>query len=230
MRQHAALLVKQFKKERHTGCPGAYRRGDDGVYEDAAGQRYYVKETESVAHARNEYLAAMLYQLAGAPTLCYLHSSDPCCIVTRWCELAKKNVQHFSARERAQAQHWFALHCWLANWDAAGFHGDNQAVAVADGRVLTLDSGGALNFRAQGDPKGKAFGKEVHELNTLRQDADNPFAVQLFGAMDDTEVRRSLAVVTGLADRAIEAVILQHHGSEKLVAKMLARKAFMLEW
>ena len=56
------------------------------------------------------------------------------------------------------------------------FDGDNQGVAA--GVVITLDVGGALEFRAQGDPKGKAFGASVREIDTLRTDADNPHARQ----------------------------------------------------
>ena len=43
-----------------------------GIYQDNSGQQYYVKELESLAHARNEFIAAQLYRLAGAPTLTYV--------------------------------------------------------------------------------------------------------------------------------------------------------------
>lgn len=43
-----------------------------GIYEDNNGQRYYVKELESPMLAKNEWIAAQLYQLAGAPTLTYI--------------------------------------------------------------------------------------------------------------------------------------------------------------
>lgn len=199
-----------------------------GIYSDDQGNRFYIKEPESPAHARNEYLAAALYQLAGAPTLTYVPCLNPCLVATRWIEPEKKSLAHFNAEELAQARHWLGVHAWTANWDATGLHGDNQC--VYQGRVITLDTGGALNFRAQGDPKGKAFGEQVGEINTLRTDADNPHAVKLFGTMNADEINDAVQVVTALADDEIRRVILANGGSEKLVLKMLARKADMAGW
>ncbi|MBS4051170.1 MAG: hypothetical protein KGZ69_08200, partial [Methylomonas sp.] len=137
-----------------------------GIFQDGNGRRYYVKTLESPAHARNETIAAKLYQLAGAPTLTYVNTKSPDQIATEWVSLDKKCVAHLSESERKQAQRWFGVHAWTANWDAAGFNGDNQG--VVNGKVLTLDVGGALAFRAQGDPKGQAFGARVDELDVLR--------------------------------------------------------------
>ncbi|MHB8886279.1 MAG: cyclin-dependent kinase inhibitor 3 family protein, partial [Methylovirgula sp.] len=138
-----------------------------GIYQDENGRRFYVKSLESRAHARNEIIAAKLYQLAGAPTLTYVSAKEPNQIATEFVALDKKHVSHLSDEERRQAQRWLGVHAWTANWDAAGFDGDNQG--VVDGVVTTLDVGGALEFRAQGDPKGKAFGTCVGELDTLRK-------------------------------------------------------------
>ncbi|MEJ2694408.1 MAG: hypothetical protein P8166_15600 [Candidatus Thiodiazotropha sp.] len=196
-----------------------------GIYQDDNGQRYYVKTLESSEHARNEFIAAMLYQLAGAPTLTYVRTKAPDQIATEWAELDKKCIAHLSDSERKQAQQWFGVHAWTANWDAAGFDGDNQG--VINGKVLTLDVGGALAFRAQGDPKGKAFGNSVDELDILRTDNDNPHAVKLFGDMSPEEIEQAIKVVTRIPNEQIRQVILDNDGSEKLAEKMIARKADM---
>ena len=194
-----------------------------GIYQDKRGQRYYVKMLESAAHARNEWIAAQLYRLAGAPTLNYIPTVAGDQIATRWMDLQKKCVAHLNADERRQAQRWLAVHAWTANWDAAGFNGDNQG--VTQGTVITLDVGGALAFRACGDPKGKAFGSRVSELDTLREDPDNPHAVALFAGMNNSDIAESITRVTGLDDQTIANVITTHGGSRALVEKMLARKA-----
>lgn len=196
-----------------------------GIYQDESGQRYYVKTLESPAHARNEFIAAKLYQLAGAPTLTYVRTNAPDQIATEWVELDKRCIAHLSEEERKQAQQWFGVHAWTANWDAAGFDGDNQG--VSDGKVLTLDVGGALAFRAQGDPKGKAFGERVDELDVLPSDKDNPHASKLFGDMSPEEIEQAICVVTRIPDEQIRKVIIDYGGSEKLAAKMIARKADM---
>jgi hypothetical protein len=195
------------------------------VFEDEDGRRYYVKTLESSAHARNELLAARLYQLAGAPTLTYVDSKQPYEVATVLIELDKAHVSRLTESERRQAQQWFGVHAWTANWDAAGFEGDNQG--VADGTVLTLDVGGALEFRAQGYPKGRAFGTEVGELERLRTDPGNPFSVKLFGDMTQEALEQSIRVVTSLSDEQIREVVADHGGKPALAEKMLARKADM---
>ena len=197
-----------------------------GLYEDAQGRRWYVKTVESPDHARNEWLAAQLYALAGAPTLHYRRCRAPDQVATAWQTLQRSRLSQFSEAERAQARHWLGVHAWLANWDAAGFEGDNQGVAD-DGTVLTLDVGGALLYRAQGDPKGAAFGNRVEELDRLRQDPDNPHARRLFGPMDATALRAAIAVVTALPADSVRACVLRHGGSPALAQRLLDRQADM---
>lgn len=122
-----------------------------GLYQDADGRRYYIKSLESRDHARNERLAAGLYALAGAPTLPYVATRDPLQIATVWLALDKCGLSQFSDDERRQAQAWFGVHAWTANWDAAGLLGDNQG--VWQGRVLTLDVGGPWRFAPAGIPR-----------------------------------------------------------------------------
>lgn len=193
-----------------------------GLYQDAHGRRFYVKSLDSPAHARNEILAAKLYQLAGAPTLNYLGSTHPNEVATEFVELESKHVSQLNDTERKQAQRWFGVHAWMANWDVAGFGGDNQG--VVGGMVLTLDVGGALAFRAQGDPKGRAFGNCVPEIDTLRNDADNPHAVRLFGDMGPAEIDEAIAVVMRITDAAIRRVVAENGGSAALADKMIARR------
>lgn len=196
-----------------------------GIFQNDSGQRYYVKTLESAAHARNEFIAARLYQLAGAPTLTYVRTKAPEQIATEWLELDKNSVAHLSETERQQAQQWFGVHAWTANWDVAGLDGDNQG--VANGKVLTLDVGGALAFRAQGDPKGKAFNTRVDELDRLRSHAGNPHAVRLFADMRPDDIKQAIMIVVRIPDEQIHRVILDNGGDEALAEKMIARKGDM---
>ena len=196
-----------------------------GIFADEQGRRYYVKSLESPEYARNEFIAARLYQLAGAPTLNYVHTTQANQVATEMVHLDKKYVGQLSPEERRQAQRWLGVYAWTANWDAAGFQGDNQGVVA--GRVLTLDVGGALEFRAMGHPKGKAFGTQVGELDRLRQDSDNPYAVKLFGDMDETALQAAIRVVTQIPDALIRQAITADGGSVALADKMIARKGDM---
>ncbi|MDR3368261.1 hypothetical protein [Rhodoferax sp.] len=198
-----------------------------GIFQDDSGRRYYVKTLESAAHARNEMIAARLYQLAGAPTLSYMPTQAPDQIATEWVTLDKRCVAHFSASERQQAQKWLGVHAWTANWDAAGFDGANQG--VVNGQVLTLDVGGALAFRAHGDPKGQAFGTRVGELDALRNNDDNPHAARLFANMGRNEIHQAIMKVTRIPDESIRQCILDNAGSPSLADKMIARKNDMAQ-
>ncbi len=208
---------------RHVG--GGMGSNAAGVFQDEDGRRFYVKSLESPAYARNERVAAGLYRLAGAPILTYVDTVRPDQVATELVRLEKRRVSQLSPGERRQAQHWFGVHAWTANWDAAGFMGENQG--VVDGTVLTLDVGGALEYRAMGCPKGRAFGTQVGELDSLRRDADNPFAVALFGDMDDDALQAAIQVVTAIADDRIRQVIAALGGRPALADKMIARKADM---
>jgi protein-tyrosine phosphatase len=194
-----------------------------GIHEDDEGRRYYVKTPETPALARNERLAAALYRLAGAPTLVHVPVVGGNHVATVFVDLAKRSLARFDNAERRQARRWFAVHAWTANWDAVGFDGDNQG--VVDGVATTLDVGGALEFRAQGDPKGDAFGRGVGEIDSLRQNPDNPHATRLFGDMTPAEISRAIAVVTRIPDVAIRRVVAEGGGSPALADKLVARKA-----
>ena len=220
MNNHPVLDINSF-----TRISGQLGSNPAGIYENKQGQRYYIKTVESLAHARNEYIAAKLYQLAGVPTFSYALTTEPDQLASEWVRLDKKCVKHLSESERLQAQQWFGVHAWTANWDVAGFNGDNQG--VYNDQVLTLDVGGALNFRAMGDPKGKAFASIVGELETLRSDPDNPHAVTLFADISASKMEQAIKRVTDIPDQLIEKTILDNKGHRKLVDKMLARKTYM---
>lgn len=223
LRDEDRVLLDTVAMQRVGGSLGSHPAG---LYEDAQGRRWYVKTVESPDHARNEWLAAQLYALAGAPTLHYRRCRAPDQVATAWQTLQRSRLSQFSEAERARARHWLGVHAWLANWDAAGFEGDNQGVAD-DGTVLTLDVGGALLYRAQGDPKGAAFGTRVEELDRLRQDLDNPHARRLFGPIDAAALRAAIAVVTALPADSVRACVLRHGGSPALAQRLLDRQADM---
>ncbi|MFM2420400.1 MAG: hypothetical protein RL385_5123 [Pseudomonadota bacterium] len=204
---------------------GAMGTNPAAIFEDEHGRRFYIKTLESKAHAQSELLAAALYRLAGAPTLTYVPVVAPDQVATILVALEKKRISSLSEDERRQAQHWLGVHAWTANWDAAGFEGDNQG--VVQGVVLTLDVGGALEFRAQGYPKGKAFGTRVGELESLRTEQNNPYAVKLFGDISKSDLQRAILVVTQIPDDKIRQVVIDHGGRHTLANKLIARKVDM---
>jgi phage-related protein (TIGR01555 family) len=194
-----------------------------GVYEGEDGQRFYVKKGKSEAHVRNELIAASLYDLAGTPTLQYRPVEGGGHVATEMAKLDKDNASKLSADERSEAARDFAVHAWLGNWDAVGLGGDN--LGIVDGTPVALDLGGALEFRAQGAPKGKAFGDSVGELDTLRDPGTNKDAAGIFGKMTPAEMRESARYVTSIPDVKIRAAVERGGGPKELADKLIARKA-----
>ncbi len=203
-----------------------------GQYEDAQGQKFYVKQTQSEDHARNENLAAALYQLASTNTLTYRKSDDPKAVVTEMAPLAANNVSQLTPEQRKRARVDFATHAWLANWDAAGLTGDNVGVIKgAPGqpdRVATLDVGGSLAYRAKGGPKGHLFGNDVTEWNTLRDAVKNPSSAGLFKDMTPDELKASVAKVAAVKPDQIRAAVkdagYEGEAGTALANKLIARR------
>jgi len=199
-----------------------------GRFATPEGKSFYVKQSKSNDHAKNEVTAARLYELAGSPVL----RSEPVDMgsgklgtATEWKDV--KNIDRKSPVEVKEAQKDFATHVWLANWDSVGLDYDNQG--KIGGKMTTLDVGGSLLFRAQGAPKGDAFGTSAKEWDSLR-DPSNRQAHRIFGDMSPEALRESARRVAAVPDDAIRAVVEESGpGSseqKKVLADLLiARKA-----
>src|SRR5262249_16528912 len=108
-----------------------------GTYEDADGNKFYIKEGKSPAHVKSEMIAAALYGPAGSPTFKYRPVEGGKFIATEKEKLDKDNLSKLSPEERREAQREFAVHAWTANWDAAGTGGDN--LGTLNGVPTSLD-------------------------------------------------------------------------------------------
>jgi DNA topoisomerase IB/8-oxo-dGTP pyrophosphatase MutT (NUDIX family) len=198
-----------------------------GRYQDASGKQYYVKQSKSLDHAKNELLAARLYEAVGSPVLAAMpvKMGNKLGTATEWQKSTP--IDRHDPAQRKEAQAHFATHAWLANWDAAGLEYDNQG--RVGGKMTTLDPGGSLLFRAQGGPKGSAFGNSVGEWDSLRSPS-NAQAHRIFGEMTPAQLKASAAQVTKVPDATIRALVEEHgpgtaEQRKALADKLIARKA-----
>lgn len=202
-----------------------------GVFEDEQGVRHYCKFPKSGAHARNEVLAARLYQLAGVRVAQVELVTDDghLGVASRILPgLVKGSPEQLAAAPGAHEG--FAADCWLANWDSVGLVYDNMLLD-ARGRAVRLDTGGALSFRAQGLPKGEAFGDEVGEVKTLRS-GKNVQAAAVFGSVPEDKIREAVAGIMAIPEAAIAEAVAQFGppGAGKqaaLVTKLLKRRSHL---
>jgi hypothetical protein len=136
-----------------------------------------------------------------------------------------------AAEVRAIARQNLVTDAWLANWDAVGLEKDNIGV-TKDGRVLRLDNGGALAMRAMGAPKGKSFGDEVTEIDTLRDPKKNAAAASVYGVLTESEIHEQIDRLEsrmGPDPKSKIASVLEGTGAEHLTGKLHARYESLLE-
>lgn len=194
-----------------------------GVYEDTDGKRYYIKQGQTKDHVKNELLAAKLYELAGSPTLNYRPVKGDGHVATEMVKLDKDRASKLSPAEIKEAQEEFAVHAWLSNYDAVGTGGDN--LGTVDGHPVALDLGGALAYRAQGKPKGDAFGNTVGELKSMRDPKISHDGSKVFGPMTPAQIKASAKHVTDIPDQDIRMTVKQAGLDDAMADKLIARKA-----
>lgn len=203
-----------------------------GLYEDAYGKKWYIKFPASEDHAKNELLAAKLYKLAGvdAPHLKLVKKDGQVGIASAFQEGLSENSAALKAGAPG-AKEGFGADAWLANWDTAGLSYDNMPVDK-DGKAIRIDVGGSLLYRAQGGPKGDAFGTTVPEVDTLRDAAKNPVTASIFGSMNERDLNRSVANVLSIPDDVIETACMKFGpgddaAKKELAKKLIARKKYL---
>ena len=207
-----------------------------GQYTDENGALHYVKLQKSNDHAKNEFLAARLYEAAGAPILnTQLVDLGGGKLGTETLWKDKENIDLKNAEHRKLAQEHFATQAWLANWDAVGMgqHENDWNQAMVDGKMTTVDPGGSLIFRAQGGPKGNAWGDSVGEWDTMRH-GSNPQANAVYGEMTGPQLRASSLKVAKIPDAKIRQLSYEHGpGSpEERIAlgnRLIARKRDLIK-
>ena len=197
------------------------------------GTQFYVKQTKSANHGANEMLANELYKLAGVPVpdLFFgnhqtvaskiLKSSDP-----------DTPAQMLSAVQddplvRAQIRQNMAVDAWLANWDVAGLTYDN--IIVVDGIPYRIDTGGSLEYRAQGGAKGPHFGNTVGELETFLNSGMNPSSSKIFAGISQAELRAGASKVGAISPKRIKEMVGSAGMSSSVADTLIARRADLLE-
>jgi hypothetical protein len=199
-----------------------------GRYKDTSGKEWYLKHSKSDDHAKNENLANHLYRHLNVPVLDHqlvTHSGGKLGTASPIVKLHAFDPNNESHRKEA-ASH-YASHAFVGNWDSIGLENDNQA--MVNGKMHTVDAGGSLNYRAQGAPKGAAFGNKVGELDTFKNKDMNYTSAHVFGQMKPHEVVNSSKAVAGLKNETIHKLVHAHgpgdtNEKNTMVSKLINRK------
>jgi hypothetical protein len=231
-----APTVKQFDDlSNYKRISGPLGSNDGGVYENEGGVKIYVKEPRSELHGENEVLASKLYERLGIETVEIQHgrlANGTEVTYSYWIN-AESDL-----RERLddpvyleKLQEGFAVDAWIANWDVAGSAYDN-IVSDANSNPVRVDPGGALLFRARGEPKGGAFNDSANEIDTLA-DGTNPQSAEVFGSMTEEQKKKAAARLKWITPKEIEELvgsqISDPNVAESLAQTLIARRQNILE-
>ena len=207
---------------------------EGGTFRDQSGNDYYVKEPRSTLHAQNEALAAALYKELQVPAVEVFLGEKNGELRTVSPIVESIGVLGYNPERSVieKLQEGFAVDAWLANWDIAGLTFDN-VIIDEDGNPIRVDPGGALMWRAQGEPKGKMFGDVAGEIDTLRSESKAPEASVIFGDMTDDQVRESAKVLLNISperiDKIVDSIISDFADAADLKMKLRNRRQSILD-
>ena len=204
-----------------------------GTYEAENGDKWYVKtpqgkskyaESTGKELARNEALAAKLYKAGGIEVaeVELAVREGKTSIASKIIDGLKQDRAALTGAKKPDGVYdGCAMDAWLANWDVVGQGYDN--LLIKGGKVIRVDTGGALRFRAQGGPKGNAFGDVVGELESLRN-GPNPQANSVFRDMTDDDLIASIDKVLAVNDDTVRELVEAYGPKDKAGRDVLAKR------
>lgn len=256
------LSVNQFTRvgEQKGSNPG-------GTYTSPNGEAYYLKfpaqkqPNPTAADiklgeemAKNEVLAAKLYELAGVkvPELSLIKDKNGNLGIASKIEPTFQSAENpenkygeprkgVDWKKLPGVQQGLAVDAWLCNWDAVGLAHDNIGTyknpKTGKEEAFRLDTGGALIYRAQGELKGNAFGNDPSEIDTLQgknPKVSNKSAANIFGGAEDKEIKKGAQAIANIDNNKIKDLVMQYgpgteQEKEQLVEKLLARKVALMQ-
>jgi hypothetical protein len=132
------------------------------LVEDSRGNQYVMKKGSNTSneHVKSEYMTNQLYDLLGlrVPDFELYEENGEAILLSKFIPMTRMP----SAKDYDEMAKGFAVDALLANWDI--YQNDNCLIDSA-GRVIRVDNGGAMEYRAQGSKK--TFGKSVTDFNSM---------------------------------------------------------------
>lgn len=218
----------------------SFKKG--GVFKDKYGGLHNIQPAQSESHAHNELLASKLYAYAAIGVEhVELVQTDPSKLQSpsgigvktnhKPSEVGLTEAMKTMPLTKQMVNQNFAFDAWLGNWDVVGLGYENITVAK-NGVTRRSSLGGSLLYRANGQPKGAAFGDTVTEIDSLRNPHLNPPAAKVFADVTDDDIRAGVARIEKITPDDIEYLVSQAGFTGKeadaLSSKLQARRADLI--
>lgn len=134
------------------------------LVEDAKGNQYVMKKGSNTSneHVKSEYLTNQLYDLLGlrVPDFELYEENGEAIMLSKFIPMTRMP----SASDYDEMAKGFAVDALLANWDV---YQNDKCLVDSAGRIIRVDNGGALEYRAQGAKK--TFGKTVSDFDSMEK-------------------------------------------------------------
>ena len=166
---------------------------------------HYVKWNQSETRSKVEALTGALYALADVPVPMQrvIDFKGETAVMSDWLDGATPMTVD-ELKNHPDILENYAVDAWLANWDVVGSNGVN-IVKGPGGKAYRVDLGGALLFRAMGEPK--KLPEEVTELSLLQDWDKNPMAAQVFANLTDEQLKAGAEKVGQISDQQINEAV-----------------------
>lgn len=180
-----------------------------------SGDRFLVKDyakagPKAADRCATEYIANQIYTAMGIPC------QESYLLNGKFVAREIKGITGFSYGmgsptnffNHSDVKDGFLVDAWLANWDVFGLDYDN-VFKTPDNRMVRLDSGGSLFFRAMGEHRPSFANAEVNEIDIMR----NPHQAKQAGAVYQNLVSNSdiqqqaQKLVSVMTDGNIQAIV-----------------------
>lgn len=219
-----------------------------GVFEDEEGERWYCKFPQNKDIVDNEILANLLYSAAkiSVPDIEKIQLGGEFGVASRIVD-GKNDVEKLTSGKLKGLYEGFAVDAWLANWDVVGTNYENllvrerpvkrmvesQLVRSVEYDVVRIDTGGALLYRAQGQPKGRLFKDHVDEIKTFLDKGVNYWTWSVFKDIAPQDIKMSIKRIGKITDDKISSLVNKYGPGDdrekaRLIQKLISRKRDLL--
>lgn len=185
--------------------PGGFAR------DPKTGLEYYLKHPVSDDAAKNEMLAAKIYQLAGAPVAdvsLARATNGKLAIASKVVPGKQLSKYHGKYGDLEGLHDNVVLDAWLKNWDSVGIGPENPLgnVMWKDGKAVRIDTGGALRYRGRGELKKNPYGGDViQDLERMLEPTSK--SGQIFHGISVGDLERGAERVAKVSDKDLAELV-----------------------
>ena len=179
-----------------------YGSNPGGIHVSPSGEKHYVKFYSNHEQAKAEVATAKVYEHLGVSTLQpkLVNYRGHMGVASKWRDDLKpihpKEYENPSEHMKGELAKQHVAGVLTKNWDVVGNEFDNLHKAP-DGKIVNVDLGGALHFRAMGGHK--EYSPDISERHSYHDPKVNQFSAHAFKSLTNDHLHTAFH---GMGDRS----------------------------